>query len=263
MVHGTREAQLDDLLRGRKLVDLFKVVREAVRISEPGYSLKNVEVFFGSDRAGGVKTALDSMVVYDHWQQTGDQALLDQIGAYNEADCRSLLGCRDWLLSLRPSEVSWFGTVGHADATDADAAKDAKRKDTEERNDSLVKALLDGVPQADRKWRELAGQLIDFHRREAKPDWWAMFNRQDMTEEELIDDAECIGGLEPDPDRPQFAVNLHLDPLFSCSGSLSPAIRVSELSCSLAIREDMQCRMLRRRPAERQQHAAMAIPGGP
>ena len=31
-----------------------------------------------------------------------------------------------------------------------------------------------------------------------------MFNRQDMTEEELIDDAECIGGLEPDPDRPPF-----------------------------------------------------------
>jgi uncharacterized protein len=31
-----------------------------------------------------------------------------------------------------------------------------------------------------------------------------MFNRQDMTEEELIDDAECIGGLEPDPHRQPF-----------------------------------------------------------
>jgi uncharacterized protein len=25
-----------------------------------------------------------------------------------------------------------------------------------------------------------------------------------MTEEELIDDTECIGGLEPDPERPPF-----------------------------------------------------------
>src|SRR5260370_21904173 len=116
MVHGTREAQLDNLLRCRKLVDLYKVVHESVRISEPSYSLKNVEVFCGGDRAGEVKTALDSMVVYDQWQQTGDQALLDQIGAYNEADCRSLMGCRDWLLSLCPSEVSWFGTVDAADA---------------------------------------------------------------------------------------------------------------------------------------------------
>jgi hypothetical protein len=85
--------------------------------------------------------------------------------AYNEADCRSLLACRDWLLSLRPSEVSWFGTVGPAgaDATDADTARGAKRKEAEERNASLVKALLDGVPEANREWRELAGHLIDFH----------------------------------------------------------------------------------------------------
>src|SRR5438552_3709633 len=206
MIHGTREAQLDDLLRRRKLIDLYKIVREGVRISEPGYSLKNVEVFFGGDRAGEVKTALDSMVVYDRWQQTGEHALLAQIGAYNEADCRSLLMCRDWLLRLRPSEVPWFGTETAA-ATGVigdDPARAAKRKEDEERNAALVARLLDGVTETDRDWRELAGQLVDFHKREAKPEWWAMFNRQDMTEEELIDDAECIGGLEPDPDRPPF-----------------------------------------------------------
>ncbi len=206
MVHGTREARLDDLLRRQKLVDLYKVVREGVRISEPGYSLKNVEVFFGGDRAGEVKTALDSMVVYDQWQQTADEALLDQIRAYNEADCRSLLLCQDWLLRLRPSEVPWFGTESAAD-TDIlaeDPARAAKRKEDEERNAAVVARLMDGVTEADRGWRELGGQLVDFHKREAKPEWWAMFNRQDMTEEELIDDAECIGGLEPNPDRPPF-----------------------------------------------------------
>src|ERR1700730_6726820 len=206
MVHGTREAQLDNLLRRRKLVDLYKVVREGVRISEPGYSLKNVEVFFAGDREGEVKTALDSMVAYDQWQQTGDQALLDQIAAYNEADCRSLLMCRDWFLRLRPSGVPWFGTETAADTgmLDEDPARAAKRKQDEERNAALVARLFDGVTETDREWRELASQLIDFHKREAKPEWWAMFNRQDMTEEELIDDAECIGGLEPDPDRLPF-----------------------------------------------------------
>jgi predicted RecB family nuclease len=139
MVHGSREVQLDELLRRRKLVDLYKVVREGVRISEPGYSLKNVEVFFGGDRAGEVKTALDSMVFYDRWQQTGDRALLDQIGAYNEADCRSLLMCRDWLLRLRPSEVPWFGTESSADTgvLADDPARAAKRKEAEERNAAL------------------------------------------------------------------------------------------------------------------------------
>jgi predicted RecB family nuclease len=206
MVHGTREAQLDDLLRRRKLVDLYKVVRESVRISEPGYSLKNVEVFFGAERAGEVKSALDSMVVYDQWQQTGQQALLDQIAAYNEADCRSLLMCRDWLLRLRPSEAPWFGTeiAAGTGLLAEDPARAAKRKEDEERNAALVARLLEGATETDRDWRELAGQLVDFHKREAKPDWWAMFNRQDMTEEELIDDAECIGRLAPDPDRPPF-----------------------------------------------------------
>ena len=206
MVHGTREAQLDDLLRQRKLVDLYKVVREGIRISEPSYSLKNVEVFLGADRGGEVRTALDSMVVYDQWEQTGDQALLDQIGAYNEIDCRSLVMCRDWLISLRPSEVLWFGTASLPDTNVAavDPAKSAKRKDAEERNTTMVKALLYGVPETDQEWRELAGQLVDFHKREAKPEWWATFNRQDMTEEELIDDAECIGALEPDADHPPY-----------------------------------------------------------
>jgi hypothetical protein len=114
--------------------------------------------------------------------------------------------CRDWLLRLRPSGVPWFGTETAADTgmLDEDPARAAKRKQDEERNAALVARLLDGVTETNCDWRELAGQLVDFHKREAKPEWWAMFNRQDMTEEELIDDAECIGGLEPDPDRPQF-----------------------------------------------------------
>jgi uncharacterized protein len=206
MFHGTREAEVDDLLRGRKLVDVYKVVREAVRISEPRYSLKNLEVFYAGDRVGDVTTAGDSIVVYDRWIQTGDGSLLDEIGAYNETDCRSILGCRDWLVSLRPRDIPWFGggPVSEADARAADPAREAKRKETEERNAALVRALTEGVPESERPWRELAGQLVDFHRREAKPEWWAMFNRQDMTEDELVDDAECIGGLEPDPERPPF-----------------------------------------------------------
>jgi uncharacterized protein len=146
MIYGTREAQLDDLLRRRKLVDLYKVAREGVRISEPGYSLKKIEVFFDAERAGEVKTALDSMVVYDQWQQTGDQALLDQIAVYNKADCRSLLACRDWLLQLRRPEMPWFGTdpVAASGVPADDLARGAKRKEDEERNAALVARLLDG-----------------------------------------------------------------------------------------------------------------------
>jgi predicted RecB family nuclease len=203
MIHGTREAEIDDLLRRRKLVDLYKVVREAIRISEPGYSLKNVEVFYAAERAGEVTTALDSVVFYENWLQSGDRSLLDRIAQYNEDDCRSLLMCRDWLLSLRPRDIPRFdgGPMSEDDAGALDPERVAKRKEAEARSAALAARLLEGVTETDREWRELAGQLVDFHKREAKPDWWAMFHRQGMSEEELIDDAECIGGLERDTAR--------------------------------------------------------------
>jgi hypothetical protein len=160
MVHGTRESEVDDLLRRRRLVDVYKVVREAVRISEPGLSLKNVEVFYSGTRAGEVTTALDIVVVYDRWVETGDASALEEIAAYNEADCRSLLMCRDWLLSLRPPEIPWFGggPITEADARALDPAREARRKEAEERNAELVRALVEGMPASEVPWRELAGQ---------------------------------------------------------------------------------------------------------
>ncbi len=125
MLHGTREAEVDDLLRRRRLVDLYKVARESVRISEPRYSLKNLEAFYGGGRTGEVATALDSMVVYNRWQETGNSALLDEIRAYNEADCRSLVACRDWLLSWRPDWLPWF--EGDA-VVEVDATRDEKAR---------------------------------------------------------------------------------------------------------------------------------------
>src|SRR3546814_6609176 len=66
MLHGTREVEVDDLLRHHKLVDLYRVVREALRTSEPGYSIKNMEKFYLPDsRQGEVKTGGESIVIYE------------------------------------------------------------------------------------------------------------------------------------------------------------------------------------------------------
>ena len=63
MLHGTRENDIDNLLRQGKLVDLYRVVREAIRVSEPAYSIKNLEVFYMPSREGEVKTAAASIIV--------------------------------------------------------------------------------------------------------------------------------------------------------------------------------------------------------
>ena len=106
--YGTREDQVDDLLRARKLVDLYKVVREGIRTSEPTYSLKNLEVFYAPQRTETITSGGDSIVAFERWVALGDDTLLKEIEDYNAFDCRSTRLCRDWLLSLRPSEVEWF-----------------------------------------------------------------------------------------------------------------------------------------------------------
>ena len=80
MKHATREFAVDQLLRKGKLVDLYKAVREGIRISEPRYSIKNLETFYWKEkRAGGVTNAGESIVIYERWRETGEDGLLEQI----------------------------------------------------------------------------------------------------------------------------------------------------------------------------------------
>ena len=200
MYHGTREAEVDDLLRRGKLVDLYKVVKEGTRVSEPRYSIKNLEHFYLEEgRTGAVTNAGDSIVIYERWRRVGGDGLLAEIASYNELDCRSTRMCRDWLLTFRPDGATWF--VSEA-VTAPDPAKEQARTEAEQRTASLMEALVRTAPAGEEGWRVLLGHLLEFHRREAKPSWWAMFARQTMSEEELIDDAESIGAVTPLTSRP-------------------------------------------------------------
>lgn len=192
--YGVAEHFLDHLLRSMKFVDLYKVVREALRTSEPGYSIKNLEIFYMPARAGGVTTAGDSIVVYNRWRETGDEQLLIDIAAYNEVDCRSTAMLRDWLLQLRPASSTWF--TGPPPADDAEKAADriAARTEREHRFARVHAALSNGVIDPD-DFRLHTIDLLEFHAREGRPQWWEFFARQDRFPDELIDDAECLAGL--------------------------------------------------------------------
>jgi predicted RecB family nuclease len=200
MLHGTRETEVDNLLRRHKLVDVYKVVREALRISEPRYSIKNIEAFYlDAARSGKVKTADESIIIYERFRRLGNVAFLQEIEAYNKFDCQSLRKCRDWLLTLRPAHLPWPAETA---PDKIDPVREQKRIEAEQRTAAHIKSLTDGCAPDERLWRELLAYLLEFHRREAKPKYWAMFTRQEMSDEELIDDPECIGVLKADPMRP-------------------------------------------------------------
>jgi uncharacterized protein len=206
--YATAEHQLADLLRGRKFVDLYKVVREAIRVSEPSYSLKNLETFYMAKRDGDVATAGDSIVVYNRWRDKNDAKLLHDIERYNEFDCRSTAALRNWLLNLRPKDGPWFAPK--ATAADDDEAEERKRKRTDREAEDAdyqnrLQKLGDATPA---EWPGRLADLLGFHAREANPEWWAFFDRMDKLPDELLDDAECLAGLEqaaaPVPEKKSF-----------------------------------------------------------
>ena len=193
------EEQLDNLLRNQKFIDLYLVARESIRTSEPGYSLKNLETFYMNKRANTVETATDSIIVYNEWRGTGADELLQEIADYNEADCVSTHLLRDWLLTLKPEDTSWF--KGLPEYTEEE---ELERKDWEVEYENYQTRL--GVTDENPlPINERLSHLLEFHNREAKPQWWSSFERQNKFEDELIDDTECLGALQqigtPEPEK--------------------------------------------------------------
>ena len=195
--HGVRENEVDNLMRENVLVDLYPVVRGAVRVGSPSYSLKKIEpIYLDEARSGEVTTAGGSVEEYAHYRalsEAGREAeaveLLAKIAAYNEDDCRSTLALRDWLL----------GMVAAADPLPHSTASPPEREVVpfEESPHAVALRELAGDP-AD-PWRSdderamgLAGAAVDYHRRERKSFWWGHFARLEQPVDEWAETRDVL-----------------------------------------------------------------------
>jgi predicted RecB family nuclease len=185
--HGTRENEIDELLRGEALVDLYRVLRQSLRASVPNYSIKTVEELYDFERTAGVGGGSESVVAFEQWLELRDDALLEGIRAYNEEDCRSLYELHEWLLRLRPRDLAWRPPPEQRELSEeAEEAIDERER--------VRDVLLAGADEGEPRW--LLAQLLEYDRREEKPQWWAYFNNLTLDEEELIASTETIGDLE-------------------------------------------------------------------
>lgn len=198
--YGTRESELDDLLRNGVFVDLYAVVTHGMQIGEPKYSIKNVERLYRAGRDTTVASGADSVVVYDQWREAfarGDDSddwresdILAGLRHYNRDDCDSTLELCQWLRSHRASTPATQGSVldvpVEPELSEAVIARHALR------DRLLVRAgepTLDATTQ--RLYLTLAG-LLEFHRREEKNAWWRYFERMDPANTQLAEDPACI-----------------------------------------------------------------------
>lgn len=203
--YGSRVDEVDALLRGERLVDLYAVVRQGLRVGTESYSIKALEQFYDPDsRAGAeVKDAGASIVEYERWLAERDQSILDAIEAYNRDDCISTRRLRDWLEERRAELVG----LGHAVHRPGDDLADPAQHLTE-RDPELVAVearLLADVP-ADRdaqspahRAQVLLADLLEWHRRENRAEWWEFFRVRALALDELTDEPATLGGLR-DPE---------------------------------------------------------------
>lgn len=201
--YGTREHEVDELLRRRVFVDLYAVLRQAMRIGKESYSLKSVEDFYAFTRDAEVTEAGGSILAYQEWIEAPTDEKLRAIADYNADDCRSTLGLRNWLLAERSEAERDFGLEIAALEPPEPRPISEKREALLGELAALSHKLTEGLPEeedaeleGEEHARRLLSDLLDYHNREAKPAWWAYFERLTKTPDELQrEDAEAIGGL--------------------------------------------------------------------
>jgi predicted RecB family nuclease len=199
--HGTREIEVDRLFRENTLVDLYRVVRQAVRVGSPSYSLKKLEALYMDARTQAITDAGSSIDEFERWLDTGDDLILSEIEEYNRVDCDSTRLLRSWLEERRTEYAAAFGEQPPRPGPPTEEVGEEYAEEISE-NEALKRMLCDyggsdsDRTEADREGRELLARLLDWHRREAKPTWWEYFHRvYECDTDELFDDSEAIAGL--------------------------------------------------------------------
>ena len=198
--------EFDDLLRSGVLVDLYTVVRQGMRISQESYSIKKLEPFYGFERKADLKRGDDSILLFEEWLDSKDDAILEEIREYNDEDCRSTYDLHRWLLDRRAQlvqeqkvDLPWF-----------EVAPPRPAKEETERENDLAAALrlqvLDGMTAPadlvalsalsdEERLRWYVANVVDYHRSEAKPAWWEYFSRCANADTLAESDNKCIGDL--------------------------------------------------------------------
>ncbi len=220
--HGTREEEIDRLLRGGVFVDLHRAVRQGIRASVESYSIKRLEPLYGFAREVDLRNAGDSIVEFETWLELGEEdgreELLVEIEGYNRDDCVSTMHLRDWLEGQRDKLEDELGpelprpSVPQPEETEDSEAQKAVN--------ALVDALTSGLPDSIEEMSDvergqwLLAQLLNWHRREAKSFWWRYFYlANELTDEERFEESDALAMLTyqeswPDP-APRARSTIH------------------------------------------------------
>jgi predicted RecB family nuclease len=227
--HGVGEAEVDTLLRDGVFVDLYPIVRRALRVGSRSYSIKKLEpLYMGAEvRTSDVQRGDESIERYvearllrDAGEDAAAQEILDDLADYNRYDCVSTRRLRDWLVDrardagLRPSADLALDEIVYAPSVIAGA---------------LLARVPEHAERPDAEALRLAAAAIDYYPREAKTFWATHFLRL-REPVSLWEDTRDV--VVVDPERSRVVEDWHQGPrslrrVVELRGDIAPGTRLS------------------------------------
>ncbi len=203
--HGVCTDAVDELLRAEVFVDLFRIVRQGLRASVESYSIKKMEPFYGFTRTVPLRNATSALQAFEAVLALGEdpasaREILSTIADYNRDDCISTWRLRDWLEELRSElEIKLGRSIARPEPKSGAPSDDLEAQLSE--ITVLKERLVVGLPEEQSEWTNeqracwLLAQLLEWHRREDKSMWWEYYRLCELSDDELIEDKNALGGL--------------------------------------------------------------------
>lgn len=202
--YATKQTEVDDLLRGNILVDLFKVVRNGIRASVESYSIKKLEPFYKFIRTTELRdanislTALSAALELNHIEAITDE-IKNIVASYNNDDCLSTEHLRNWLEDIRIDAINNGEVILRPEPISVEASEEISLH--EKNVNELIKLLTYDVPidpeerNSEQQARWILANTLDWHRREEKAIWWEYFRLKELSTTELLDEKAGLGDL--------------------------------------------------------------------
>jgi predicted RecB family nuclease len=201
--YGTREEELDRMLRACLFIDLHSISKQAVRASVEQYSLKALEIFHGFERTVPLEKARQALRRFEHSleleREIDANDFRSTIEGYNADDCHSTRSLRIWLERQRQTLEQGGTNIQRPVLSDGAPSEDMSER--QQQIAALVSSLTKDVSEDSQQRTEeqggrwLLANLLEWHRRENKADCWEFFRLRDLTNEELFEERAALSGL--------------------------------------------------------------------
>lgn len=199
---GVVEETLDQLISHRIFVDIYKVVRGALRVGVGRYDLEQLEPLYGHSRSAEFKdTIVRCKKLYAQWRQDPDgetwhaSVPLKMIYDHAENELRSLSYFNEWL----HQQQKQFAFAAREPISEGEIPSEPHETQFAKLTESLLVRAKDedasgNLIQA-HMTRTMA-YVLSYHAREIKTVQWKLYDLLGLRDSELMENIACIACCE-------------------------------------------------------------------